>query len=266
VKTLKKCKTFTLIELLIVITIIAILAGMLLPALSKAREAGRKALCVSNQKQVALAFMLYLDDYNESLLTNDNRPPPVDPKFMVWVFWNERLLPYVKGNQNTINVAQEWKVFTCPSFNDGGKDRGRSYTYGFDCNASEWGSGQPGDGGSAMVTENSESWNYPVFVMKNVKNPDDTVLTVDSYTTTSGYANIESPIQTFLHHVTLWQAGYENAAHMRHNKTCVSNFADGHVEGLNGPEYDKFMRKRADPGVISKTVYVELNGLPHWTN
>jgi prepilin-type N-terminal cleavage/methylation domain-containing protein/prepilin-type processing-associated H-X9-DG protein len=264
VKTFRGYNSFTLIELLIVIAIIAILAGMLLPALSKAREAGRKALCVSNQKQVALAFMLYLDDYNESLLTNDNRPPPVDPKFEVWVFWNERLLPYMKGNQNNANVAQEWKVFTCPSFNDGGKDRGRSYTYGFDCNASEWGSGQPGDGGSAMATV-SGTWNYPVLMMKNVKNPADTVLTVDSFTPDSGYAAIESPIQTFMHYVNLYQPGYQHAAHMRHSKTCVSNFADGHVESLTGGEYNVFMRKRANPGVVTSTVYVELNGTPRWT-
>jgi prepilin-type N-terminal cleavage/methylation domain-containing protein/prepilin-type processing-associated H-X9-DG protein len=259
-KTFRSYKTFTLIELLVVIAIIAILAGMLLPALSKAREAGRKALCVSNQKQVALAFRLYLDDYDEALLTNDNRGPGG-----VWVMWNERLLPYVKANEST-NAAQDWAVFACPSFNDGGKDRGYSYTYGFATGADVWGSGQPGDRGSAMVTVNSGSWSYPVFVMKNVKIPADTVLTVDSHTPNSGYANIESPIQTFLHYVTLYQAGYQNAAHMRHNKTCVSNFADGHVEGLNGPEYDKFMRKRANPGVVPKTVYVELNGLPHWTN
>jgi len=66
-------KGFTLIELLVVIAIIGILAAMVFPVFARARESARKAVCLSNVKNIALAYQMYLSDYNDTYFPLEHR-------------------------------------------------------------------------------------------------------------------------------------------------------------------------------------------------
>jgi prepilin-type N-terminal cleavage/methylation domain-containing protein/prepilin-type processing-associated H-X9-DG protein len=75
---LRRTRGFTLIELLVVIAIIGILAGMVFPVFARARESARKAVCLSNVKNIALAFQMYLADNNDTFPPSEHRQEVID--------------------------------------------------------------------------------------------------------------------------------------------------------------------------------------------
>src|ERR1017187_3879517 len=83
----RKRRGFTLIELLIVIAIIAILAALLLPALSHAQQRAQRVACLSNLKQIGVAFELYLDDDEERFADRRDLKSSLPGGYHPWTSW-----------------------------------------------------------------------------------------------------------------------------------------------------------------------------------
>ncbi|MBC7286456.1 MAG: prepilin-type N-terminal cleavage/methylation domain-containing protein [Armatimonadetes bacterium] len=117
-------RAFTLIELLVVIAIIAILAAILFPVFSRAREKARQATCISNLKQLALAAIAYATDYDDLIFWHRGRPrstiltaPPWGPdEVALGIFPNKgahlvaAYNPYIKNRQIWYCPSDPWKT------------------------------------------------------------------------------------------------------------------------------------------------------------
>lgn len=122
----KNFKYFTLIELLLVVAIIAILASMLLPALSRARSSARVSACMSNIKQLGMGTNFYCNDNNDYLMPGNQIAYTADTLHKLWpvlIFEYSTGQDVKWANAATYTVAKDLKKtpFSCPEADSGSR-------------------------------------------------------------------------------------------------------------------------------------------------
>ena len=169
----RKPSGFTLIELLVVIAIIAILAAILFPVFAQAREKARQTSCLSNIKQVGLAVLMYVQDYDESYpVTNIyDFATPLGKQSG----WSGRVIPYIKSTQ----------LMWCPSDSFGGYDPVRGWAgpaQSYASNSLMGGPGLPDNTPAGVIGAVNPAWSNDgwfhggAVALAAVDRPADTIL------------------------------------------------------------------------------------------
>ncbi len=238
----RKKSGFTLIELLVVIAIIAILAAILFPVFAQAREKARQTSCLSNQKQLGTAILMYKQDYDETYPAG-NHPPDQ------WANgWPLTTAPYIK------NLG----VFRCPSDGTDAMKTGEEWR-GFGISYSSNGIIRAGTGGwvmSGVIGPAGETWVTELIrTDAEVTKPSETIMLAEKHNDDAikaggaGTGNIYARAFIFtgvnwwngeapgeMPNGTLAPAPYpkgpEGAVSTKHQGMANFLFCDGHVKAM----------------------------------
>lgn len=113
---------FTLIELLVVIAVIAVLMSILMPALQRAREQGKRSMCLGNLKNLQLAWIMYADDYDDKIVNGDSAEYNMmadNGKYWVMKDWEKPMTTAVKEKAIRDGALYPYtktiKIYKCPN-------------------------------------------------------------------------------------------------------------------------------------------------------
>jgi prepilin-type processing-associated H-X9-DG protein/prepilin-type N-terminal cleavage/methylation domain-containing protein len=234
---LDRARAFTLIELLVVVGVIALLASMLLPALSKAKASAQRAKCISNLRQLGFAAQMYWEDHDGDCF----RFGPVNTNggLLYWFGWIDG--PWVPEGDRHFDPTQGalWPYYEgrgvdlCPGFDYSAphykpKAKGASYGYGYNFHLS--------------APLHRDPVNTSQFT-----NASDLVIFADA----AQVNDFQAPASPGNPMIEEWYYvnRYEPTAHFRHRGTANAVYADGHVES-----------ERPVPGTLDPRLPQEMVG------